>query len=84
MNIDFAYQDVESLRARMATIAPHFLALNKIAPANWQNSFGEKGAIIKGKIAVHSNHDNFYMSDVISKSSATMAQCVKVLAGEVC
>jgi NADH-quinone oxidoreductase subunit G len=84
LNISLPYHDEATLRANMIKYAPHFAALDKIVAANWQDGFGAAGSFEEDAIKVYSNHSNFYMSNVISKSSATMAQCVKVLAGELC
>ncbi len=84
LNISLPYHDEATLRASMIKYAPHFAALDKIVAANWQNDFGVAGSLKEDGIKVYSNHSNFYMSNVISKSSAIMAQCVKVLAGELC
>ncbi len=67
-----AYNTLGELRARMAKVAPHFTATDEITPAAW-GAFGAPGGV--DAAAFESPVKNFYMTDPISRASATMAAC---------
>ncbi|OBA21304.1 NADH dehydrogenase 78K chain precursor, 5-prime end [Metschnikowia bicuspidata var. bicuspidata NRRL YB-4993] len=77
------YNDLYGVRERLGEIAPHFVRHDVVEPASVEvASIGLKdilnrhhkvkatGAALKNPI------DNFYFTDVISRSSPTMAKCV--------
>jgi len=76
------YEDLGAVRERMASVAPQLadasgasvepssaqmaiLALDTVAPAKTSN------------VALVSSVSNFYMTDPVSRASATMAKCVE-------
>ena len=74
------YNDAGAVRARLAEVAPHFARTDDVEPALWLN--GATYAHVKpGKVDVDaplaSSVANFYMTDAISRASATMAKCTK-------
>lgn len=76
------YDTLEDVRARMAEIAPNMTSVDKVEPAMYLNGLYYKALAAKtdGKLAstpLTSSIDNFYMTDVISRNSPTMAHCVK-------
>ena len=74
------YDTLESLRARMAAIAPTFGATNQVAPSEWQE-FGTAGEMSDDAFA--SSVDDFYKTDAIARASDTMAECSALfVAGE--
>ena len=66
------YDTLEAVRARMTDLAPSFGAANRITAAKWQN-FGAPGEMMGDAFA--DPIDDFYMTDVISRASDTMAEC---------
>lgn len=82
------YDTTAGVRARLADVAPHFALLNATQQPVWLN-----GEVIKGLEALVTKQklegsvfkspiDNFYMTDVISRASATMAKCVLARQGK--
>jgi len=66
------YDTLADVRARMVAIAPTFETINQVTPAAWEE-FGTPGALSVGALA--GTVEDFYMTDVISRASHTMAQC---------
>ncbi len=62
------------VRARMESINPVFAGIGAIAPAPWE-PFGEDGRPDPGSFG--EAVPNYYMTDPISRSSETMAACVR-------
>jgi NADH-quinone oxidoreductase subunit G len=63
----------------MSTMTPAFAALDTVVPAPW-GAFGAEGAIAAGSFPPAIG--NYYMTDPISRSSATMAKCTKLFAAD--
>ncbi len=59
----------------MSEVNPIFSNVNKISEATW-GEFGSRGEIKDGEFI--QPIENFYMTDVISRASATMAECTEV------
>jgi NADH-quinone oxidoreductase subunit G len=55
-----------------------FLNVDEITPAPW-GDFGKEGEV--SSTPLRSPIDNFYMTDPISRASATMAACTEQLGG---
>lgn len=71
-----AYDSLAQLRDDMQKIAPHFAQINQIVPASWEAATRSKD--FRMNSAEFENFiTNFYMTDPISRSSKTMASCVK-------
>ena len=66
------YDNLAGVRTRMAKIAGSFQAINQVTAAPW-GDFGTPGDMSGG--AFESAVDDFYLTDVISRASRTMAQC---------
>jgi len=66
------FNTLRELRARMAGCAPWFSAVDAVTAAAW-GDFGTAGAMDSEPFAPAI--DNFYMTDPISRASATMAEC---------
>ena len=66
------FDTLGELRKRMVRSAPWFAALDRVEPAAW-GEFGAAGAMAPAPFA--SAIENFYMTDPISRASATMAEC---------
>ncbi len=74
------YDTQDALRARLADVAPHFGTVGGVQPATWLNGQVWKAAPPPGAPApapLTSAISNFYMTDAISRASATMAKCVQ-------
>ncbi len=67
-----AYDSVKQVRQRLVAVNPVFDGVDQLASAAW-GSFGADGAVLAGPLA--SAIDNYYMTDPISRSSKTMAEC---------
>lgn len=69
------YDELFQLRERIAREWPHMGLIDKITPAVW-GSFGKVGKVGNSPFvsAVH----NFYMTNMITRASVTMAECTKV------
>lgn len=69
------YDDLFQLRERIAREWPHLLQIDQILPAPW-GDFGKNGKASPAPFA--SAVQNFYMTNVITRASLTMAECTKV------
>ena len=70
------FDTLRELRAAMVKAAPWFAAVDTVEPAAW-GDFGVSGEMISDPFIAAM--DNFYMTDPISRASATMAECTAVL-----
>ncbi|MDY0870416.1 NADH-quinone oxidoreductase subunit NuoG [Dongia rigui] len=68
------YDSLEQLRRKLYQANPRFQRLGAIEPAAW-TAFGGQGEI--GRDHFRSAISNYYMTDPISRASATMAQCTE-------
>lgn len=75
MGKPLAYNSLAQLRVRIVSEFPQFAKIGSIMAAQWA-SFGVAGVIRRHPF--HSPVDNFYMTNSISRSSATMAECTRV------
>ena len=72
------YDDLKMVRGRLVDANSAFLNVDQITPAPW-GDFGKEGQ--PSSAPLRSPIDNFYMTDPISRSSATMAACTEQLGG---
>ncbi len=70
------YDDVNALRSRIVRAFPHFAQLDTLIPAEW-SAFGGEGKVDKAPFV--STVKNFYLTNVITKASLTMAKCSETL-----
>ena len=68
------YNNLGQVRARMVEVAPLLDQLEVVTPSVWAD-FGQAGSLDGGPFA--SPITNFYMTDPISRASATMAACTE-------
>lgn len=68
------YDTLAQLRERLVREFPSFAKIGQIVPAAW-SKFGSVGEVRKHPF--HSPIDNFYMTNSISRSSKTMAECTR-------
>lgn len=73
------YDSLAQLRARIAKAWPHLSAIGEITPAVW-GEFGDAGPVTVAEPLL-SRVANFYMTDPISRASATMARCTETYLG---
>ena len=66
------YDSLSDVRTRMVEIAATFKTVNAVNLAAW-SEFGTEGALSGG--AFSAAVGDFYLTDVISRASQTMAQC---------
>lgn len=69
------YDDLQQLRERIGKEWPHLVQLDQIQPAAWA-AFGKAGKT--GPEPFRSAVPNFYMTNVITRASVTMAECTRV------
>ena len=72
------YDDLKMVRGRLVDANSAFLNVDEITPAPW-GDFGKEGE--PSSAPLRSPIDNFYMTDPISRASATMAACTEQLGG---
>ncbi|WP_343562929.1 NADH-quinone oxidoreductase subunit NuoG [Kiloniella sp. b19] len=68
------YDNLGQLRQRLIEVNPVFAALDTLQAAEWAD-FGKAGELSGEAFA--SNVSNYYMTDPISRASATMAACTE-------
>jgi NADH-quinone oxidoreductase subunit G len=66
------YDNLGQLRAQLIAANPRFARLDEVSPGAW-GDFGQTGAL--GAEPFASPVRNYYMTDPISRASATMAEC---------
>jgi len=78
------YDDVDGVRRRLAEVAPHLGVVSAVQSPVWMNGHYirsmEGSAAASGAPAsdpLRTSIDNFFMTDVISRQSTTMAKCVE-------
>ncbi len=71
-----AFNDLDALRDAMEAAVPHLAAIDERAEAEW-GSFGAAGDMDDTPFA--SAVQNYYHTNAIARSSATMAQCIEEL-----
>ncbi len=72
------YNNLGQVRARMVEIAPVLDQIDVVTPSDW-TAFGQAGSMDPALFATPIG--NFYMTDPISRASATMAACTEAFAG---
>ena len=72
------YNNLGQVRARMVEIAPVLDQIDVVTPSDW-TGFGQAGSMDPAPFATPIG--NFYMTDPISRASATMAACTEAFAG---
>lgn len=75
------HDTLDSVRARLAEVAPHFRQVNQVSRPVWLNgqyirTLPEGQRAAPGAGAFESPVANFYMTDAISRASQIMAKCV--------
>jgi NADH-quinone oxidoreductase subunit G len=70
------YDTIAQLRARLAKASPVFAEIETAHPAATLGALGKAGNV--DPAAFVSPIDNYYMTDPISRASATMAECTRV------
>ena len=76
------YDTIGDVRRRMEEISPTFARVDDVQPSMWLNGatyahIGAKESKIDASEAFGTSVTNFYMTDAISRASATMAKCTK-------
>lgn len=74
-----SYDSLAQLRARIAREWPHLSAVGDVTSAAW-GAFGAAAPVNEAQAFV-SAVANFYMTDPISRASATMARCTETFLG---
>lgn len=78
LGLELPYNTIEEVRARLCEINPLFDELDKLQRAPWAE-FSYPGALSPEPFEPLIK--NFYMTDVISRHSVTMAKCTKEILG---
>ncbi|XP_031623956.1 NADH-ubiquinone oxidoreductase 75 kDa subunit, mitochondrial [Contarinia nasturtii] len=72
-----AYDDLDDIRARLEEIAPHLTNYGRREGTQLASLPASKSKIGSNKIDIQQKKlDDYYMTDVISRSSPTMAKCI--------
>lgn len=66
------FDDHQHVIARMVELNANFMNIDQVVPAKWEK-FGHEGKMSTD--ALVSSVENYYMTDVISRTSAVMAEC---------
>ncbi|EMG49210.1 nuo78 NADH-ubiquinone oxidoreductase 78 kDa subunit [Candida maltosa Xu316] len=90
LNAKLPYDDIVSVRMRLGEIAPHLVRHDVIEPVSQEIAkIGFTDLVNKNKSAkifgepLKNPIDNFYFTDVISRSSPTMAKCVATFGAKI-
>ncbi len=78
LGIKLPYDTLEEVRVHLVEINPLFDELDTVQRAPWKE-FGRKGDLLKDPF--RPIIENFYMTDVISRHSITMAKCTTEILG---
>ncbi|CAG9460453.1 unnamed protein product [Pedinophyceae sp. YPF-701] len=78
------YDSVSGMRARLQEVAPHLARVDAFeaplwSPQGWGAGTKDK---VDGKRPLASHVENFYQTDIISRTSKTMARCVQARAAD--
>lgn len=74
------YDNVEELRTRIATLAPHIVKFDHIEGAGFEKlAHAQSGDTSMNGTNLIENVDNFYMTDVVSRNSHIMTRCTREL-----
>ncbi|AIL65950.1 NADH-quinone oxidoreductase chain 3 [Rickettsiales bacterium Ac37b] len=79
LNKSLSYESIEELRNRIAKVIPYIYEIDKITPTKW-TKFGKAGELLS--LPFENVINNYYMTDVISRASKTMAECSTILKDE--
>lgn len=90
LNAKLPYDDIYSVRLRLGEIAPHLVRHDVIEPVSQEIAkIGFNDLVNKNKSAtifeepLKNPIDNFYFTDVISRSSPTMAKCISTFGAKI-
>lgn len=90
LNAKLPYDDIYSVRLRLGEIAPHLVRHDVIEPVSQEIvKIGFNDLVNKNKSAtifgepLKNPIDNFYFTDVISRSSPTMAKCISTFGAKI-
>ncbi|KAB0792929.1 hypothetical protein PPYR_12549 [Photinus pyralis] len=84
------YDNLDQIRCRLEEIAPHLTRYGNVESANYFSqalalALKESATVNKKPISVtQKSLEDFYMTDVISRASATMAKCVTAYKTQQC
>jgi len=73
------YSDISEIRKRLADVNPIFKHIDEVQPSKWEE-FAKSGKV--NKIPFKLPIENFYMTDIITRSSAVMAKCTEAFSGQ--
>ena len=73
------YDSLEQVRTRLADVHPVFANTGEVTPAEWE-AFGIEGKIESAPF--ENPITDFYLTDVISRASETMAECTAAARGD--
>jgi NADH-quinone oxidoreductase subunit G len=76
LDVSLPFITLADVRARMVALAPHLAQIDVITPAPWKAQ-PKLGSVEVANVPFEEVMSNFYMTDPISRVSATMAACVK-------
>lgn len=74
LDVTLPWNDMDTLRAHMAEYSPVFAHIGELTKADW-TPFGQEGELLKD--ALQAYIENYYMTNIISRNSPTMAIATK-------
>ncbi|KAK0159625.1 hypothetical protein PV327_010720 [Microctonus hyperodae] len=85
--VDLPYDNIAQVRDRLEEIAPHLVRYGKVESANYfaqalelSQKSGADGSFLSDPVDVKQKTlDQFFMTDVVSRASPTMAKCVQAV-----
>ena len=78
--VPLPYNTHQAVHERLAQVAPHFAKVDEVEATLWMNGAtyaNQKGKKLEASIPLKSSVENFFMTDIISRTSATMAKCTE-------
>ncbi|XP_064100257.1 NADH-ubiquinone oxidoreductase 75 kDa subunit, mitochondrial-like [Macrobrachium nipponense] len=80
--VSLTYDNLEAVRARLAEVSPNLTRYGDVEEANYFAQASELAKLVQGSVDAapvdvpQKNLEDFYMTDPITRASATMAKCI--------
>lgn len=80
--VSLSYDNLEAVRARLTEVSPNLTRYGDVEEANYFAQASELAKLVQGSVGTapvdvpQKNLEDFYMTDPITRASATMAKCI--------
>lgn len=80
--VSLSYDNLEAVRARLTEVSPNLTRYGDVEEANYFAQASELAKLVQGSVDTapvdvpQKNLEDFYMTDPITRASATMAKCI--------